>query len=295
MTWKERIISLYLQISECEDIKKHLSELRISNNNSPKFSDEEVMTIYMNGLDQGYSNVKAIHRYTQQHLLDWFPKLPNYEAYNARLNLLSGAFAILVSKLSERGAETLSFKTESVIDSMPIIVAGNSRSSTATSAYEICEKGYCSSKNMFYYGLKLHVLGFVNPSTLPMPELCWFTSAEANDLNAAKEILNRTYNRKIYADKIYFVESYNKSLEQNNNTTIISPVKKEKGQILKDAADDLFSYAVSGIRQPVESFFNWINQKTNIQNATKVRSAKGLLSHVWGRFATAIFILIFNS
>lgn len=180
---------------------------------------------------------------------------------------------------------------------MPIIVAGNKRSSFAKTAKDICDKGFCSSKNMYYYGLKLHTIGFVRPSTIPMPEYCWFTSAEANDLNAAKDILDTIYNRKIYGDKIYFVEEYNKKLESQNNTTIITPVKKVKGQQFQDAADNLFSAAVSGIRQPIESFFNWIIEKTKIQNATKVRSSKGLITHVWGKLAAAFIILtqlIFN-
>jgi hypothetical protein len=33
------------------------------------------------------------------------------------------------------------------------------------------------------------------------------------------------------------------------------------------------------IRQPIESLFNWIIDKTDIQNASKVRSSKGLLVH----------------
>ncbi|MHB1104890.1 MAG: hypothetical protein ACYCZ2_00890 [Lutibacter sp.] len=41
--------------------------------------------------------------------------------------------------------------------------------------------------------------------------------------------------------------------------------------------------AVSAIRQPIESFFNWINEKTQIQNASKVRSFKGLIVHIFGK------------
>ena len=47
-------------------------------------------------------------------------------------------------------------------------------------------------------------------------------------------------------------------------------------------ADDLFSEAVSTIRQPIESLFNWLIAKTDIQRASKVRATKGLLVHVFG-------------
>ena len=80
-------------------------------------------------------------------------------------------------------------------------------------------------------------------------------------------------------------------MRDKQNSTIITPVKKEKGQILRDAADDLFSAAVSRVRQPIESFFNWIIEKTHIQIANRVRSERGLLVHVWGKYAAALLLL----
>ena len=55
------------------------------------------------------------------------------------------------------------------------------------------------------------------------------------------------------------------------------------------AFNDLFSTAVSKVREPTESFFSWLIQKTEIQRAFKVRSAKGLLVHIFGRL-TAAFV-----
>lgn len=295
MTWKENLIGLYLHICDSKSIKKYLHGIRQSNNTTIEFTDEEVMTVYLFGIHKNLSKVKHIHQYTKEHLSDWFPKLPSYQAFDNRLNNLGGAFAILTEELINNGCKSLMFTVESLIDSMPIIVAGNKRSSFAKTASDICGKGFCASKNMYYYGLKLHLIGFVRPTTIPMPEYCWFTSAEANDLSASKDILENIYNRKIFGDKIYFVEEYNKKLLNENNSLIISPIKKTKGQILQNAADNLYSTAVSSIRQPIESLFNWINEKTQIQNATKVRSSKGLLVHVWGKIAAVIaLITIFN-
>lgn len=57
------------------------------------------------------------------------------------------------------------------------------------------------------------------------------------------------------------------------------------------AANDLFSTAVSTItiRQPIESHLNRLFVKTDIQRASKVRSAKGFLLHAFGKI-TAEFI-----
>jgi len=74
------------------------------------------------------------------------------------------------------------------------------------------------------------------------------------------------------------------------NPEMLTPIKEVKGmtdqikQRLK-AADDLFSTAVSRIRQPIEALFNWLIEKADIQKASKVRSTKGLLVHAFGRLA----------
>jgi hypothetical protein len=73
--------------------------------------------------------------------------------------------------------------------------------------------------------------------------------------------------------------------------TLLTPVKKAKGQAHLDVADQWFSTAVSRVRQPIESLFHWIEEKTGIQCASKVRSYRSLLVHVFGRLAAAMWLL----
>jgi hypothetical protein len=55
----------------------------------------------------------------------------------------------------------------------------------------------------------------------------------------------------------------------------------------------LFSCAVSAVRQPVESLFNWLNEKTALQQESKVRSTAGLLVHVFAKIAAAFIGCVF--
>ncbi len=263
----------------------------MSNNQTVGFTDEEVMTVYIFGITQKFSKVKHIYSYTKRHLSDWFPLLPSYQAFNERLNKLHSCFGLLVQSISLKALQDVEFRHEKVIDSVPIIVTGKSRSSSAKVAAQLCSKGYCSSKQMYYYGLKLHVAGVVRPCTLPMPETSWITGAGENDLTAARPVFDYMSNCKIYADKIYADRDLNMEMQANQNSIILTPVKKHKGQKKVDAADDTYSYLVSKVRQPIESFFNWLIEKTQIQFAQRVRSDKGLLVHVWGKFAAALFLL----
>ncbi|MEL7196461.1 MAG: transposase, partial [Bacteroidota bacterium] len=80
---------------------------------------------------------------------------------------------------------------------------------------------------------------------------------------------------------------------QTQGGELLTPVKYRRGQPLEDkqrhkAADDLYSKAVSRLRQPIESLFNWIIEHTDLQRASKVRSTKGLLVHIFGKIAAAL-------
>ena len=63
---------------------------RFSNNSNPEFTDEEVLTIYLFcGYCQRYFNIKEIHTFAKEYLSSWFPKLPSYQTFCVRLNMLS--------------------------------------------------------------------------------------------------------------------------------------------------------------------------------------------------------------
>jgi hypothetical protein len=73
---------------------------------------------------------------------------------------------------------------------------------------------------------------------------------------------------------------------------LFTSVKAVKGtpEVIKQrelAANNLFSTAISKIRQPIESLFNWLIEKINMQNVSKVRSTNGLLLHCFGEMAIA--------
>ena len=62
MEWKENLIKLYLYICEDKSIQNYLKSMRMSNNFTPEFTDEEVLTIYLFGVAQNLSKVKHIYQ-----------------------------------------------------------------------------------------------------------------------------------------------------------------------------------------------------------------------------------------
>ena len=149
------------------------------------------------------------------------------------------------------------------MDSCPIILAKGPRSGQGKVAYELCEKGYNSSRKEWYYGIKLHAVVARKPGCLPVPLSLMASGAAEHDLPAAKQIMEDhlfLHAGKLYADKAYADAGWAGSLKVNHALELLTPRKKHKGDTL--ISGDTFSAFVSSIRQPIECFFNWLNRFT---------------------------------
>ena len=240
--------------------------------------------------------ISEIYEYAEDHFLDWFPDLPSYQSYNRRLNRLSAIFSPLVEKaLEEIDGEDFRKNVLRIVDSMPIMLAKGTRASQATVASErIVDVGYCSSKDTFYHGVKLHVVAEQRSDQLPLLRRAGLTPGSENDLQALRRVLPEVRGGILCGDKAYCDGPLKEQLAETQALDLITPVKKKKGQKTLRAADKLYSEAIGRIRQPIESLFNWIDEKTGIQRASKVRSYQGLVVHVFGRLAAAMLILALN-
>ncbi len=273
---------------------------RYSNNSVPVFSDQEILTIYLFvGSEQHYTKIKEIHNFPKEYLLDWFPNLISYQTFNHRLNRMSGAVTELSSQLLSTFKPSDCQEDTVIVDSMPIITCCG-RNRTGKVARDIADKGYCSTKNMYYHGLKLHVVGYRREGHIPHPFQIALSAASENDLKVfQRECMPDIFNKKIFADKIYRNGDYWEQERNEKDNELYTPVKSVKGASEEEkqrskAADDLYSQAVSAVREPIEALFSCLNEKTNIQRASKCRSTCGLLIHTMGKVVIAFFYLIFN-
>jgi len=294
-----KLIAIYLYVCQLYDIEFKYTCARFSNNSEPVFTDQEILTIYLFAMhaEQRFK-ISQIYEYADGYLRSWFPHLPSYPAFVMRINRLSEVFKSLAINLIENFQPVDCDKQNSLLDSLPIITCSGKRKGKF--AQEVTDKGYCSTKSMFYYGLKLHALGFRRISQLPFPEEFLLTPASENDLNLFRQAWGGIENRVFFGDKIYHDVAYFENAFETHNSIMLTPIKGVKGQTKNikqwdKAANDLFSTSVSKVRQPIESLFNWLIEKTDIQRASKVRSTQGLMVHVFGRIAAAYIFLIFNS
>ncbi|WP_246067777.1 hypothetical protein [Changchengzhania lutea] len=181
-----KLVKIYNYVREKFETHLQFDCGRFSNNNVPKLTDQEIITIYLFVVHhQGIFKMDKIHQFASEYLLSWFPDLGSYQAFNKRMNGLSNVMNTFVELLLGEFAPKECSDKLNVLDSMPIITCSGKRSGKV--APEITDKGYCSTKGMYYYGMKLHALGFCNPKRLPHPGQIVFTPASVNDLALFKE------------------------------------------------------------------------------------------------------------
>lgn len=302
MDWETKLVKTYFLLCEYSWIFEMCNE-RFSNNNTPKFTDIEAATIYLfcTTDDLKLKNKKAIHTYAERHLLNWFPDLPKYEAFNYRINKLGECFRYLAVHINQN----IMFKhtdykrniLELLGDSMPIMMAKGPRAINAKVACEIAKHGYCSTKKTYYHGLKLHGFGLMaSEAKLPHPFLTTLSSAAEHDYTVCKnEVLPKLRNAICYLDSAYFDEKNKLFYQSQYNVTIMAIEKRKRGQKNLFADQKLLNTAISKLRQPIESYFHWLIELTNIQDASKVRATKAILTHIYGKIAaSSVFLALFN-
>lgn len=287
MNWQLQLITIYLDV--CKHYRTHLWIYcqRMSNHADLSFSDEEVITLYLFGVIDKNNDIKQIYTYADRHLREWFPKLPSYVAFVQRLNKVSDVFAPLLEIMQAEQANNGN-SSALLVDSFPVALAKQGHRFGACVAKEFADSGYCSTKKLYFYGVRVHIVGRRQAGTLPTPEYIGMTPASENDGKVFDYIRPVLINEEVYGDKAYQRPDAEEIREQQD-LTVLTPVKKQKGQKYLEADQQWLSTAVSRVRQPIETLFGWIQEKTGIECAGKVRSFQGLMVHVFGRLAAAMF------
>jgi Transposase DDE domain len=303
MTWELNLIATYYAVCSYSN-KLAAYTIRQSNNYKPLFTDEEVITIYVFCVMDGFhlSNKKEIHEYADRHLRSWFPLLPNYEAFVQRCNNLCAVMGHLAdfvyADICTQKPEYQANIREYIVDSLPIMLAQRQRASNGKVATEIADKGYCATKKTWYHGIKLHASGLMAADArLPILHTVALSAASESDNTIFKEEMARSSSNSItYADSAYMDKAAAGELAVLYNLTVSPIQRRVRGQSELYYDQVCQNTAISRIRQPIEGLFNWLIERTGIQIASKCRSTKGVLFHIHGKIAaSAIFLLLFNS
>lgn len=291
---ENKLIELYLLICRLYDTKPVLKQQRLSNNHKPLFSDEELLTIYLFGHMQGLTTQRRIYDYIRNHWREWFPALPAYQSVNCRLNELAPAFELLIEELLVRGAWQIGVNDDRLIDSVPVMLARGTRANRSRVAEGLADTGFCATKQQHYRGVKLHFIAARRITQLPLPEKIHLSQASQHDLQALREMRpSLPADCGLFADKAYFHHETTQDCK-DRGWFLVAAYKRHRHEP-ETAVPTLFNRFVSAIRQPLESLFGWMIQKTDLQNASRVRSSQGLKVHCYGKLAVACLLLTLYS
>src|SRR5215210_3592983 len=155
---ENQLIELYLLACHVYDTRSETCFQRLSNNAQPEFTDQELVAIYLFGHLQGLFEKKAIHRLIDKYWRHYFPNLPAYQTFVARLNLLEQTFQTIGGYLNELLAERRTPEIDHIIDSVPVMLARGGHAYAARVGREVANRGYCASKKTYFHGVRLHAI-----------------------------------------------------------------------------------------------------------------------------------------
>lgn len=287
-----QLIQLYLLVCHVYDTQPETCFQRWSNNSRPVFTDQELVTIYLFGHLQGRFEKKAIHKLINDYWREFFPHFPAYQTFVARLNQLDQTFQTLGGYLKQQLTESSEPEVDRLIDSLPVMLAQGGHAYAAKVAREVANRGYCASKKTYFHGVRLHTIARRRSGSLPLPQHIWLREGSCHDLQSVREEGIHLPHSSLIGDKAYPDPTFQEMLTAQE-TMLYTPKKKPQGQDLS-ATEKYHNRLVSKLRQPIESFFKWLIDKTEIQRAGTVRSTEGLMIHCWGKLTVAAYLLVFN-
>ena len=286
------LIEIYLFVCQVYDTSSKTCYQRLSNNRDPEFTDQELIAIWFFAHLEGCFEKKKMHSLILKYWRSWPPRLPSYQTFVLRMNRLEPTSQTFGAVLSGAVAATSVPEFDHLVDSLPVRLAQHGHSYGARVGREIADIGYCAAKKTRFHGVRLHCIARRRTGRSPLPRQVWLCAASHHDSKAFIQQQPDLPTTELFGDLAYPTSEIIAHLQQQH-TKLVAPQKKPKGTELTDD-EKYYNRLVRRIRQPVESLFNWIQEKTQIQRASKVRSTDALMIHCWGKLAVAFFLLVFN-
>ncbi len=182
-----QLIQLYLLVCHIYDTQPETCFQRLSNNSQPAFTDQELVTIYLFAHGNEKYEKKTMHRFIDQYWRHFFPTLPSYQTFVARLNRLEQTFQTIGGYLQARLRDHLRPELDHLIDSLPVMLASGGHAYTATVARDVAAVGYCASKKTYFHGVRLHTVAQRRCGALPLPRYIWLREGSCHDLTSVRE------------------------------------------------------------------------------------------------------------
>lgn len=247
-------------------------------------SDSELITLALVGACRGWEAETEL-------LSEWasyphlFPRLPERSRFNRRRRQLMGAIN-LIREVHLRLLDVAQ-DAQCVIDSLPVSVVKFHwvpQASREWAAYRATH-GYCAAKKEPFFGYRLHLLltlgGVIVDFTL--------TSANADERDAAREMLEHRSGLLVLGDKGYVNQGLAEELEQKKQIRLLSLKRKNQHQQLSPTLRRL----VGRFRQMIETVNSQLDAQFGIEQ-THAHHFWGLCARLHTKLAAHTLSIVLN-
>lgn len=220
----------------------------------PDLSDSELMTLMlMQGLTGELSDEAWLRR-VKREFGDCFSTLPERSRYQRRRAILTRALRSLVRWIQSNLGEDSRTR---IADSAPIPVCRYVRGRHCRTFRRHASWGWCDSQQMWFYGLRLHLL--VTEKGLPT---AWaILTAKRHDRRGLDALLQDAKDVDVYGDAAYNVRPKDRQQFLKRGITITAAPRKDmKKQFTKTAMQHLIR-----VRFRVEWTLGLLSRDCNIQ------------------------------
>lgn len=242
----------------------------------PIFSDSEVITLMLAEDFIPYPGELQFLGYIRANHLALFPQLITQSQFNRRARGLR----LLVEALRREWLVELGIEHADhfLLDTKPIPVVGYKRSKKHSDFAGSAAYGYCSSRELHYYGYKLVMITTLDG----LPVLYELVPANIEQRQAAETVLDRLANAQVFGDKGFLGEEWQAQIERQTGNCVTTP--RRVNQIVQHP--DGFERLLNSIRERIEGVFHEIQNTGRHLEHLLAKSVVGLVTRVITKVAS---------
>jgi hypothetical protein len=185
----------------------------------PALTDEEVITIEICGEYFGLGQDKAIYNYFRSHYQHFFPELRERTKFVRQAANLWAVKAMIQRRLTQISGQAN--EPVQIIDTLPLPVCTYTRAPRDRCFKPDADYGYCSAKDMHYYGFKLGLRVSRCGMIIDYPLL----PARPHDSQLLDDLI-AGFEGVIPADKAFVDHFRRENLARKRHVELIVPVRK---------------------------------------------------------------------
>ena len=236
----------------------------------PEFSDSERITLILAEDYIPYPGEKQYLGYIRANHLELFPKLVDQSQFNRRARRLRYLVEAMRREwLMELGIDPTGML---LMDTKPLPVVGYKRSKRHSDFAGSADYGYCSSRNLSYFGYKL-----VMVTTLDgIPVVYDLVPANTDERKAIEAVIDRIRDAHLIGDKGFLGVEWQTQMQQQTGNTINTPKRKNQ----KIQHPDGFERLLNSVRERIEGVFHEIQNTGRNLERLLARTVVGLATRV---------------